>query len=161
MTENEPKTADKPSFINKAADVLAYPISAAAGIYTFVSSVDDKLYDTLKKNISSLETKLNSSKTEFQTEIEKNVTKTSEELQKFHGRNSDIYKNELKSRKIDSFWKKLKGIHSDQRTDAAIIAFTAAGIGLGVLLTIANSKGLMDKINAKEKEKNPDAQAVR
>ncbi|MEZ5691569.1 MAG: hypothetical protein R3D71_07890 [Rickettsiales bacterium] len=40
------------------------------------------------------------------------------------------------------------------------MGFTATGIGLGVLLTVANNKDLMDKINTKEAEKNPEGQTT-
>ncbi len=161
MDEKEQKSTEKPSFINKAAGFLAYPVSAAAGIYAFISSVDDKLYDTLRKNITSLSDKLNENKETFKNSIANDAKKTAEELPKFHKNNSDIYKGELEERGINSFWKKFNSLHKNQKIDSALIGFTATGIGLGVLLTIANSKGLMDKINEKEKEKNPEAQASR
>ncbi len=160
MTENEPKTTDKPSFINKAANIAAYPISAAVGVFTFVSSVNDKLYDTLKK-LGELDGELNASKADFKQATANNKSKIAEKLSNYHTQNTSAYNTKLQGMGFTSFWKKVKGIHSDQRVDSAMIGLTFATVGLGVLLTIANSKGLMDKINAKKKEKNPDAQAIR
>ncbi|MEZ5691567.1 MAG: hypothetical protein R3D71_07880 [Rickettsiales bacterium] len=66
MEEN--KTEEKPGLINKAADILSYPVSVAAGIFTFISSVNDKLYDTLKKNKTGLGEELDRNKEDFRSE---------------------------------------------------------------------------------------------
>lgn len=155
--EDKEKTTEKPSFINKAANIAAYPVSVAVGAFTFVSSVNDKLYDTLKK-LGELNEELGKSKTDFKQSTENNRSKIAEKLSDFHKQNTASYNNKLKEMGFTSFWKRFNGIHRDQRVDSAMIGITFATVGLGALLTIANNKGLMEKVNSHDKEKSPETQ---
>ncbi len=158
MSDNDIKIYQEPSKTSKILELAAYPIAIGAGAFTFVSSVNDKLYDTLK-GLDELGDGLNKNKENFKAETATIRSKVAEKLSAFHRQNTDVYNNKLKELGFTSFSKRLGGIHRDQRVDSALIGLTFATLTLGAILTIANSKSLMNKINAKEKEQ--DAQAAR
>ncbi|MEQ1789128.1 MAG: hypothetical protein ABL857_01660 [Rickettsiales bacterium] len=45
--------------------------------------------------------------------------------------------------------------------DSVLIGLTFSALTLGAMLTVADSRGLMNKVNAKEEEKKPDKQPAR
>lgn len=51
-----------------------------------------------------------------------------------------------------NMWKRYKALHFNQRLETGMRFFTVAGASLGVILTIANNKHLMDKLNERGDE---------
>ncbi|MDX2113404.1 MAG: hypothetical protein SFW63_06705 [Alphaproteobacteria bacterium] len=47
-----------------------------------------------------------------------------------------------------------KVTHRNQKVEAAVFALTAAGISLGAVLTLSNSKGLMDMLTTKDRSRS-------
>jgi hypothetical protein len=72
-------------------------------------------------------------------------------MAEYHNGWSKIYDKRLKELGFNSIFDKVKGIHPNQRSDAAVLAFTAATIALGVGLTIANGDRLFDDLFGKDK----------
>ncbi len=148
-----PKKQEELSTFNKVANVLAYPISAGFGYYAFNYTVNNQLFDHLKKMDAT--PTLQQKTIDFRAEVKASAFKDlPNRMKAYHASWSDTYKTRLEELGFDSIGSKLKGIHPDQRSEAVVLAFTAATIALGVGLTIANGNRFFDNLfPSKEKSR--------
>jgi hypothetical protein len=160
MHEDKPQQSEKSGAINKTLEFSAYPLAGVAGTYALHSAVSNTLYDTLKKQ-GKLD-KLSDNINNFIAETGgSNQAKTAEKLSELHKINTRDYKNRLKELGFKNFKQQYDGLHSNQKLNSVVSAFTAAGITLGVILTIAKNTSLMEKLDKPKNAKAPDSSPSR
>ena len=144
---------EKQGDVSKAIEFAAYPASALVGVHFVNEEISDQLYNNLKslKLLPQVSTHLEN----FRIRAHNMGADTAEKLPAFHEKFTGIYNERLKDLGFTDFTKRYEGLHANQRLDAIIKGFTAAGVTLGVMLTIANGKGLLDKLKRKEDDHTP------
>ncbi len=149
MNQSVNTSEDKDASEIKALELAAYPAAAITGGVVLKSSVEDKLYDNLKR-LNQLP-EISSHREAFKTTSVTMGEKVAIELPKFHAGFSKIYDDKLHKLGFTSFAKRFGGLHKGQKLDALMHGITAAGITVGVFLTVANSK-LLEKFSGKKDE---------
>lgn len=162
MSEESTETpkAEKPA--EKLAEVAAYPIAAAAGGYAFKASVDNKLYDNLR-SLGWLGDELAKHKQDARN-IAGSVGKdASGTLQKFHKGFSEIFGKRLHDLEMDSFLKRLNGLHSAQKVEAAMQGGAVGGavaVGFGAAFAFASKKKLAEQLIEQNKQTDKNEQTT-
>lgn len=145
IKDSDTKEANVSSGFKSFASIASYPFAGAVALFTFQDAVNDKLWDNLKK--LSAVNKLDEHTTKFRNKIStEKLPNFPDEMGKYHNEWSKIYKDRLKELGFENFSDKLKGLHSNQKTDAAVLAFTAATFALGIGLTIANGDKIFENL---------------
>lgn len=142
---------ERPGIINRTLNAIAYPVSLAVGwVYAHISA-RNSLYDTVKYN------------DEFHKPIRqphwdnvKNILSkhgnVAAEIAQEHAKFSRETTQFFKSRGFHNTFDYFKGISSQQKLDSVMSFFTAAGISLGVMLTIADNKSLFERFTRRQRQ---------
>ena len=147
------KEADAASgMFTKALKILAIPLAAAAGMVYGRSSVSDKSYEKLR-NLGAFDhlrgIRHDKARTFFKDweNGEKDISTKINEMNFAHAKEVDARIAEIG---YDSAYKRFMGLHPTQRREVVMGAFTASGIALGVILTIADHKHLFSLLRSKD-----------
>ena len=148
MVSKNTTETEQQSELSKGLEFAAYPLSAAVGVHFVNEEINDQLYNNLKS--LKLLPQVNRHLEHFRSNAASMGAETAGKLPEFHEKFTSLYNDRLKGLGFTDFNKRYEGLHSNQKLDAIIKGFTAAGVTLGVMLTIANAKGLMDKVRRKD-----------
>ena len=149
----------KEPLIVRAMRWTAYPISAITGGIAAHVSMRNSIFSRLKKH-GLLE--------KIVDEHEKQFSLLKRESDRANGAGYNIvpkireenirYKREIATHMeklgFKNSWNYWKGIHDTERLEAALLFGTVGGIFLGVMLTLADNKGLQQFFSAREKNDN-------
>lgn len=144
-----------PGTFGKALKVLAYPLSATIGAAYAHIHARNKLYDLLK-----FTPEIDKARHEHWDRLNSIVASTTdikETLSAEHSRYSGKVTQFFRERGFHNTFDYIKGLQHNQKIETALAFFTAAGISLGVMLTIADHKSLLDRFRPEHK---PDDQTV-
>jgi len=147
------RSENQPNPFSNTLKMMAYPLSVAIGWYYGHVTIRNKTYDRIKRYGGF-------------DDILPNHVKNMEELVRPHGELRNIthefaplhgeFTGKISQRMRELGFKNthdyMKGLHHNEKLEAALTAFTAAGITLGVILSIADSKTMLNMMNPEEKE---------
>jgi hypothetical protein len=135
---------------SKALKLLTYPVSALVGYKIMKSQIRDATYDNLKRYDAFEDIRpahhdqLHKMIERFQKGEPVNILKeTVRQQEKYQAQLTARFK-ELGLGTIEKQW---EFIHKSQKQNVLLNGFTAAGITIGALLTMANSKSFVDVLD--------------
>lgn len=153
--EHDSALADNISFGIKA---VAYPVSIYTGYEAAASVIRNQIY----KNIAGtgiFEADKNTIKTKPLGEVVNNPahplhTQLPDHLADLNDKYRVNVRNKFRTMGFNNIGDYWKGLNRNQMVDAIVVGMTVTGIVLGSMLTVANSKGLLDYFARKEKDGN-------
>ena len=138
---------------SKTVKTLAVPASLGAGLFYGYTSVRDKFYDKLRNLGAFSEAKslrLQKAQEIFpEWGVAKDISNELNALNNSHAADIDKRIAELG---YNTMTKRFNSLHANKKVEVVINAFTAAGIALGVMLTVADHKSLFGQVQDKAKE---------
>ena len=156
MTEvsEEKTTSDQPNAFARGIKVIAYPVSGAIAWIFGQSKSRHESYGNIK-NAGAFTEGRNRRNNEI-AEILNSHDKTdvAQKLSDAEKRYSKYVDKRFAEIGLSGRWARFKSLHPIQKMETGLTAFTAAGISLGVLLTIADSKSLLSKLNVSDRDKD-------
>jgi hypothetical protein len=144
---------DTSAFLTKTLKLLALPLSAVTGLFFGHTFVRNKSYDNLK-NLGAFDAERNARLKSAQ-EIypkwgdTKDVTSEIKELSRNYSKRMD---DRIADMGYETMGKRFKLLHRNQKFDAVMQFFTAAGVMLGVVLTIADHKNIFGDLFGTDKD---------
>lgn len=152
---------ERDGIISRAIKVAAYPISGLVGFLYTKNYVHSEFYDNIK------ETALNKERMARDAKVAEmfpppGVTKDiKNDLSQLHKEYWATTTQRFEEAGYHNTWDYLKGLHANQKWEAATTFLTAAGITLGVLLTVAENKQLRSLLAYKEAEESSKRSSAR
>lgn len=146
--------------ISKAIKIAAYPISVIAGYKATSTKIRKEIY----KNFAQFGIFENDKKLLKTDPILKGVADI-EHGEKFnfpdlHAKVSEGFRAHVGSKfeklgyhHIGDYW---KALNKNQKTEAVVLGMTVTGILLGSMLYVADSKGLLEKLDRSERQKEAE-----
>jgi len=152
---------DNPHFINRMIKIVAYPISLAAGFLVTNTSVRDSAYQKAKKRGGFDDIEIKFGGKDRQDLVLKNSQLiTQEEWLERAIKNklshSAAVQEKMEELGINRFASKWKYINRGNKQKAIIDGLTVAGISIGAILTIANTKSLTEFFFGESKNNGQD-----
>jgi hypothetical protein len=169
--EKAPSAQEQVGIISKILKVASIPAGAATGYYFGAASISDSTYNRLKRNgvmsvkLDGGEVPISIKSMEPVNKAYKNVvkhisdnnheqaakilTETIPELDKVVVKEINQH---MKTVGLGPIWKKWKHVHTSDRNRALLDAFTAAGITIGAILAVSNSRTLSAMFTGNDKE---------
>jgi len=155
--EAKEEAKESPNTFRKTVKLLSLPASLAAGSFYAYAMIRNLSYNNLRnkgvfndirqENVAAVSTLLPSSGPY------KNIV---EEVEIINRASSAKIDTRIAEMGFNSVSKRFKLLHNNQRVETMLGAFTAAGVALGVMLTIADHKNIFGIFsNSKDK---PDIQ---
>lgn len=174
MTENAVETIElsKPNALQRALRVLAYPIAAATGAFYLHKSSRNAIYDILKKrdefkNVTDTEGNIIEKRAEQHLADDyKTITADAEKLEgaqkgriqgKLRGiltKNSGEITEHLHARGYKYTHQYFADLPLIPQIEIGVAAIGAATVALGVVLSIADNKSLVDKLTRSHKSQD-------
>lgn len=168
MVEQTQNTQEQESgLLSKVLKVAAYPISAVAGLWSAKAGIESSTYDSLlflhaiddirdpvveegrKKGVELSKKAAAGMTVDLHTETEPVFSKYRQDMQTRYERFS-----------LGTLRQKWRHTQPHQRTGIIIQGVTGAGIALGTLLAVANSKPISHALAKHEQDKNPESQGM-
>jgi len=144
------KEEKAPSLLSRALGVAAAPVSLAVGLFFGHSRTRIDSYNNFKKRgmFDDLKLERDAKVKEVFTTLSstEDVTK---ELQAIDSAYSLKVDERMPAKGYTNILKRFNSLHYNQKLETVLTAFTAAGISLGVILTIADHKLLRDGLSQK------------
>lgn len=151
--EAEEVRETKETSINKLAEVAAYPASVGTFLYTLYHHAREEAFDHLK-HTGWMGPKLQSMLEKHKTNANLHPENGFQTIPKFHKEFSNEISERFMEIGVDNPRKLWGLLHHDKQIRVLTEAATISGITLGALLTIANHRQLVEKVNQHDKEKN-------
>ncbi|MCE2926636.1 MAG: hypothetical protein LW823_03185 [Rickettsiales bacterium] len=170
--EKAPSAQEQVGIISKILKVASIPAGAATGYYFGAASISDSTYNRLKRNsvlaakydperpaavliksMKPISEKFNDAASAISNnnteQASKILSETIPELDKIVVKEINQH---MKSAGLGPIWKKWKFVHASDKNRALLDAFTAAGITIGAILAVSNSRTLSAMFTGNDKE---------
>jgi hypothetical protein len=143
-----PAVENEPAKSSGAPNIAAYAVSGAVGLGYGASAVSNDFYNHLRNREVFKDPKDKLDKTIRDLfDVQKNHSgDVSKELREANRAYTKEVKEIIKSKGYGSLLKRFGSLNTNHKLDIGMKVFTAAGISLGVMFAVTNSKSLFSSI---------------
>jgi hypothetical protein len=135
----------EPSALQKTLKVLAYPVAAVTGGVYAHKHARNSLYDTLK-SLGAFNYEISAHKSSGETLV-RTTTNLKGKIRPGSIKYNDDVTTILKNRGFNNTIDYFRELHPNQQFETLVTAFSAASIALGVALTIADNRSIIDRFS--------------
>ncbi len=153
----QPEKEDKLHWANRMLKVVAYPIAAISGLWVTYTSTHAKFNQDVRplKEFQAIEKKFTALRQDMVTRCDRGIIDTSTlraESHKLKLDNRVAISAQLEKLGLDGVVDKWCSLSRNKRQLTIVEGLTVSGIAIGAMLSIANSKALIELFAGKEEQ---------